>query len=108
MAKASRVGDTIIGSYSEHCGHVPGHSGILTGDISNGASTVNINGVSAAIVGSSTNEFDSCCGGSSGSISGGSSTVFICCKPAARIGDAVSPHTGSAVISSGSDNVNIG
>lgn len=44
----------------------------------------------------------------SGEISAGSSTVFINGRPAARIGDALAPHSGSGEISSGSGDVLIG
>ena len=111
MAKAARLGDAVTGTTAgEHSGHVPPHSPeTFTGEISGGCSSdVFINGIPAAVVGSVTTEYDSCCGSSQGKIAVGSGSVFINGKPAARLGDALAPHSGTGQISAGSGNVNIG
>lgn len=109
MPRAARKGDAISGLTSgEHSGHIrPTCSpSAITGNIGdNCSSNVFINGVPAAFVGSVTNEYDSCCGGSKGKIASGSSKVFINGRPAAREGDNIDAHNGTASVSSGSNNV---
>lgn len=120
MPKAARMNDTISGTFTdEHNNHYdsegsPIHTGgQLTGIIKNGCSpNVFINGIRAAVIGSTTDDNDACCsyGGITqhSTITGGSSRVFINGKRAARVGDSLSLHcSGSATISSGSPNVNI-
>ena len=82
----------------------------LPGDLFRGgcSSDVFINGIPAAVVGSTTTERDSCCGSSQGSVAAGSGSVFINRKSAARLGDALNAHSGSGAISAGSGNVFIG
>ena len=111
MPGAARLGDSILGTTDgEHMGHIPPHTpSELSGYIDGGcASNVQINGVPAATIGSTTKEFDDCCGSNSGNVAAGSSSVYINGRPAARIGDAIKPHNGSAVITTGSGNVIIG
>ena len=111
MAAAARQTDSITGVFAgEHSGHDDGHPpGSITGEINGGCSSnVFINGLPAAIVGSTTSEHDVCCGTNSGKVSAGSHKVFINGKPAARKGDALSPHSGTGYISSGSGNVFFG
>ena len=66
------------------------------------------NGQPAAIVTSITTERDSCCGSSLGTVAVGSGTVRINGLPAARLGDALAPHSGSGTITGGSPDVRIG
>lgn len=111
MPSAARLGDAVTGTTAgEHTGHVPPHSPeAFSGEISGGCSNdVLINGIPAAVVGSTTTERDSCCGNSQGVIATGSGTVFVNGKPAARIGDALAPHSGTGQISAGSGDVSIG
>lgn len=111
MAQAARLGDTVTGTTAgEHSGHVSSHlPETFTGEISGGCSSdVFINGIPAAVVGSVTTEYDSCCGRSRGKVAAGSGSVFINGKSAVRLGDALNPHSGSGKISGGSGNVNIG
>lgn len=111
MPSAARLGDAVTGTTAgEHSGHVPPHSPEqFSGEISGGCSSdVFINGMSAAVAGSTTTERDGCCGSSQGSVAVGSGSVFIGEKPAARLGDALAPHSGTGQISSGSGDVNIG
>lgn len=111
MPSAARRGDTVTGTTAgEHSGHVPPHSPEqFSGKISSGCSSdVFINGIPAAVAGSTTTERDSCCGSSNGSVAVGSGSVFINGKPAARIGDALNAHNGSGAISAGSGDVFIG
>ena len=107
MAGAARLGDTISGIAGEHSGHITPHSSVaISGNINGKCSdNVFINGKPAAFVGSTTIEYDACCGSSNGKVATGSSKVFINGKPAARIGDKLLPHTGTANITGGSDNV---
>ena len=107
MAGAARLGDTISGIAGEHSGHITPHSSVaISGNINGKCSNnVFINGKPAATVGSTTIEYDACCGSSNGKVATGSSKVFINGKPAARIGDKLSPHTGTANIIEGSSNV---
>lgn len=108
MPEVSRVGDSIYGITSgEHSGHLEPHSPLpITGNITSGSPDVYINSIPAATVGSSTIEYDGCCGSNTGVIAVGSSTVFVNGKPLARVGDALSPHNGTAIVNSGSANVN--
>lgn len=111
MPSAARLGDAVTGTTAgEHSGHVPPHSPEqFSGEISGGCSSdVFINGMPAAVAGSTTTERDGCCGSSQGSVAVGSGSVFIGEKPAARLGDALAPHSGTGQISSGSGDVNIG
>lgn len=111
MPEAARLNDSVAGTTDgEHSGHVPPHSPEpFTGEISAECSgDVFINGRPAATVGSVTTERDGCCGSSKGTVAAGSGTVFINGKSAARNGDALSPHSGTGNISSGSGDVLIG
>lgn len=113
MAQAARIGDSVAGTTAgEHSGHTGSHRhGALafSGEICGGCSAdVFINGAAAAMKGSETIEFDSCCGSSGGSVGAGSATVFINGKPAARNGDALNAHSGSGTVTSGSVDVLIG
>ena len=111
MASAARLGDAVTGTTAgEHSGHDSPHSPeTFSGEISGGCSSdVFINGMSAAVVGSTTTERDSCCGSSQGSVAAGSGSVYINGQPAARLGDALAPHSGTGQISSGSGDVSIG
>lgn len=108
MPSVSRLNDSIRGVTSgEHSGHISPHPPlIITGNISGGCSSnVFVNNSPASCVGSTTREFDSCCGSNSGSVASGSSTVFVNKIPISRVGDTVNPHNGSASISGGSSNV---
>ncbi|MNB89372.1 PAAR motif protein [compost metagenome] len=113
MPGVARLGDSIQGTTSgEHGGHYdidgyPLHgSGTITGTIVSGCSTnVFINGKNAAVVGALTNESDNCDSGQTGTISIGSSNVFVNGKALARNGDSITPHNGTAFISSGSSDV---
>lgn len=111
MAQAARLGDAISGTTSgEHSGHTePCSASAISGSINGGCSAdVFINGKSAATVGSTTLEKDSCCGSAYGNIASGSGSVFINGKAAARNGDALNAHSGTALIVSGSNDVLIG
>lgn len=111
MAKAARLNDPVAGvTAGEHNGHSPPHGSLeFVGEISGGcAEGVYINGEPAAIVGSQTTERDGCCGSSNGVIAASSATVFITGRSAARLGDALRPHSGSGIITGGSADVNIG
>lgn len=111
MPAAARLGDSITGIHGgEHSGHIAPHApSIIWGNISGNCSgDVFVNGVPAAYVGSITTEHDVCCGTSYGKIAVGSSSVFINKIPAARINDALAPHSGSGHISSGSGDVFMG
>ena len=108
MPSVSRKGDSISGmTAGEHSGHlVPCNPSALTGSIAgNCSSNVFINSSPAARVGSSTVEYDSCCGSNSGLVGSGSSTVKVNGVPLARVGDRINAHNGSASISGGSSNV---
>ena len=108
MPSVSRRGDSIYGTTAgEHSGHlIPCNPSPSTGSISGNCSpNVLVNGLPAARVGSSTVEYDSCCGSSSGSVGSGSSTVKVNGAPLARVGDRINAHNGSATISGGSSNV---
>lgn len=73
----------------------------LMGTISGGCSTfVTIEGKPVAIVGSTTQEWDSKDTGT-GKVSSGSNFVTIDGKPVARVGDSVTPHSGYATIADG-------
>lgn len=111
MPSAARLNDAVTGTTAgEHSGHVPPHPPeTFTGEISGGCSgDVFINGIPAAVVGSTTTERDSCCGSSPGSVAAGSGSVFINGKPAARVGDALAAHNGTGEIAAGSGDVSIG
>lgn len=67
MAQAARLGDAVTGTTAgEHSGHVPPHPPeTFSGEISGGCSgDVFINGIPAAVAGSTTTERDGCCGSS--------------------------------------------
>lgn len=111
MPGAARLNDTVAGTTAgEHSGHASPHPPMaFSGEISAGCwGDVLINGLPAATVGSVTVERDGCCGSSLGSVAVGSSSVFIHGIPAARLGDALKPHSGSGVVTSGSGDVFIG
>lgn len=109
MKGVARIDDLIEGTTSgEHSGHTdsPHDSLPITGFIhSNCSDNVFANSMKVATVGSITEEHDDCCGVSYGVVSGGSQTVFVNGKPIARVDDSVSPHNGTAFISTGSSNV---
>lgn len=116
MAGAARKGDSISGTTdSSHV--IIGYDGdgipyygssSISGSISGNCSpNVFINGMQAVFVGSTTTETDQQDTGS-GIVSSGSSSVYVNGKALARNGDSISPHTGTAHITSGSSNVIIG
>ena len=108
MPAVARLTDAIQGTTSgEHTGHLTPHPPLpITGAISaNCSPNVFCNGLPVAFVDSITTENDACCGSSKGAVAVGSSTVFVNNKPIARLGDALSPHNGTANISGGSSNV---
>lgn len=79
----------------------------VTGQVSSASPNVNMDGKPAARVGDSTSESCGCAGGQ-GSLITGSGSVFINGKPAAYAMVGISPHSGSASLSSGGTNtVNI-
>lgn len=112
MPSVARLQDSISGmTTGEHGGHKdefgnPLHlPSAITGYISaNCSPNVFVNGKALARVGSTTFESDVCDTGS-GTVSQGSPTVFVNGYPVARNGDKISPHNGTAKISSGSSNV---
>lgn len=111
MPQAARLTDAVAGTTAgEHTGHVSPHTPEpFTGEISGACSgTVRINGLAAAVVGSTTTERDSCCGSSTGAVAAGSGTVKIGGQPTARMGDALAAHSGAGAITGGSSNVQIG
>ena len=111
MPAAARLNDRVDGTTAgEHTGHIPPHGPEpFTGEISGAYSPdVYINGIAAAVVGSITTERDECCGSSAGAVAVGSGTVKINGSPAARLGDALAPHSGSGTITAGSGSVRIG
>lgn len=111
MPAAARITDPVAGTTAgEHTGHVPPHApepfaGEITGACSG---TVRINGLAAAVAGSTTTERDGCCGSSRGAVAVGSGTVRIGGKPAVRMGDALAAHSGTGTVTGGSANVQIG
>lgn len=124
MSNAARVGDSITGmtTGNHHCWQEPIYDefnniigyetvcsppAVITGTITSGASNVYINTQKAAFVGSITSEMDAYDTGV-GVISGGSTKVYINGNRAARKDDMVTPHNGTANVSSGSPNVFIG
>lgn len=76
----------------------------ISGTISSGSSRVLIGSSRVAYVGSTTSESDAYDSGV-GHVSGGSSRVLIGSVGVARNTDVVTPHNGSASISSGSNRV---
>lgn len=122
MAEAARITDSTLCAYSSsYCSHDeyddegepcgkkhPG--GSTPGLIDKGSPNVFINGLKAARMSDTSNEWTvPLCTTGKGTIVGGSGSVFINGLPAARKGDAVSPHTDIAgKITSGSGNVYIG
>lgn len=111
MPAAARLTDPVAGTTAgEHSGHAAAHPPLpFTGEISGACSPdVRINSLAAAVVGSITTERDACCGSSQGAVAKGSGTVRINGIPAARLGDALAPHSGSGTITGGSPNVTIG
>lgn len=125
MAGAVRIGDNISGSFNtgpdyDHNGHYdlegnPVHpTGTINGTIvSGGSPNVFINGLPAALDGSTTDEPDVCCSASGllkhGAVVG-SSKVFINGKRAVIIGDVVNTHVtpSEVVVTGGSGNVIFG
>lgn len=111
MPAAARQTDAVAGTTAgEHTGHIVPHapeafSGEITGAC---VATVRINGLPAAVAGSTTTERDGCCGSSWGAVAVGSGTVRIGGKPAARVGDALAAHSGAGTVTGGSQNVRIG
>ena len=98
MPNAARLLDTVDGTTAgEHSGHGPPHPPLpFSGEISGGCSpNVRTNGQPAAIVTIIT-------------VAVGSGTVRINGLPAARLGDALAPHSGSGTITGGSPDVRIG
>lgn len=111
MPQAARLTDAVAGTTAgEHTGHIPPHTPEpFTGEISGACSgTVRINGLAAAVAGSTTTERDGCCGSSTGAVATGSGTVKIGGQPAARMGDTLAAHSGTGAITGGSSNVQIG
>lgn len=124
MPNAARVGDSISGmtTGNHHCWQEPIYDedgeiidyrtvcsppSPIAGNITSGSSNVYINGQKAAFVGSTTSETDAYDTGT-GVVSSGSSKVYINGNRAARKDDTVTPHNGTASISSGSSNVFFG
>lgn len=108
MPNVARLTDAILGTTAgEHTGHIPPHGPLtITGEISGNVSpNVFVNGLPAAFVTSITTEHDSCCGTSQGVVAEHSATVNVNGKGIARLGDALTPHNGSAKIIAGSPNV---
>lgn len=108
MSALSRNTDNIQGMTSgEHSGHTSPHPPeIITGSIiSKTIPNVTCNGLGVAVVGSITEEHDSCCGTSYGSVAVGSPNVTINGIPVARVGDSLNAHNGTANIIQGSPNV---
>ena len=111
MPAAARLTDKVDGTTAgEHSGHAPPHPPLpFTGEITGACSAdVRINGLPAAEAGRITTERDGCCGSSAGTVAAGSGTVRINKTPAARLGDALAPHSGAGTITGGSQNVSIG
>lgn len=111
MPNAARLNDTVDGmTAGEHCGHSPPHPPLpFTGYIiDNVSQDVFINHRGAAYIGSITIEYDACCGHSFGIVAEGSATVFVNHIPASRIWDALDPHNGEGIVTSGSEDVFIG
>ncbi len=112
MPPASRMGDAVRGTTAgEHSGHDDPPHGPLPFDgeiISNCSGNVFINRLGAAHIGSVTVERDACCGSSNGKVARGSGSVFVNGIPASRLGDALSPHSGTGEIVQGSADVYIG
>lgn len=111
MPAAARISDSVSGTTAgEHSGHIiPCPPMTFSGEISGACSpSVRINGLAAAVAGSTTTERDGCCGTSAGAVAAGSGTVRINGSPAARMGDALAPHNGSGTITAGSPSVRIG
>lgn len=113
MNKIARVGDIISGT-----AHIEDNVPLSTvspyiSRIYSGSSNVFINGSPAAYVGCTTIEYDGMHVNSEGELvpqygktgPTGSQKVFINGIPACRMGDAISPHSGSAEITTGSPNV---
>ena len=107
MSEIALVGSAIRGSASEHSGHTePPCSGVVIGGvISSGTSRITVVGVQAGIVGSTTSETCSCCGGGTGHVSSGSSRITVGGIPVAKNGSAVSPHSGTASVISGNGRI---
>ena len=76
----------------------------ISGSITTGSSRVLLGGRQVAMIGSKTSESDAYDSGT-GTVTGGSSRVLIHGVGISRNGDIVSPHNGTAHISSGSSNV---
>lgn len=111
MPSAARLKDTVAGTTAgEHSGHIPPHPPqAFAGEITGGcARTVRVNGRPSAVAGSTTVEWDGCCGSSTGTVAVGSSTVRMNGISAARVGDALNAHSGSGAVTGGSPNVRIG
>lgn len=111
MPEAARLTDEVAGTTAgEHMGHtVPHIPEAFSGKITGGCvANVKINGLPAAVAGSTTTERDGCCGSGAGTVAVGSGTVRIGGRPAARRGDTLTPHSGSGRIVGGSPNVRIG
>lgn len=107
MSEVALVGSAIRGSASEHSGHTePPCSGVVIGGvISSGTSRVTVTGIQAGIVGSTTSETCSCCGGGTGSVSSGSSRITVGGTPIAKNGSSVAPHSGTASVISGNGRI---
>lgn len=108
MAGFARLGDSIKGSAPEHSGHTDPPCGTvtITGYISGKCSSnVFINGKAAAMSGSTTTEYDSCCGTSHGSVKGSANNVYINGRLATLVGASVNAHAGIAKVTGGSSNV---
>lgn len=107
--KVARLNDYISGTTSgEHSGHTesPHSSSAITGSINGGCvSSVLVNNKPIAVLGSTTVEYDSCCGTSSGKVANTSTTVFANKKGVARTTDKIQPHNGTAKIVGCSPNV---
>lgn len=105
MKEVSYLTCSVTGTTSgEHSGHKVPHppctiDGVIIGNCS---SLYFINGLPVATLTSTTLESDCCCGGGSGVVSSCASFVTVDGKILARIDDIVTPHNGTAKISTGS------
>lgn len=85
----------------EHSGHIPPHPPLpITGNVISPDPFVTIEGQPITLVGNVTTENDSCCGTSSGVVSEGSPYITVNGIPIVRLDDKVTPHSGTAKMSS--------
>ena len=108
MAGLARIGDSVLGTTTgEHHSHIENpHTSpsTLTGTITSGSNKVFIKTIGVALLNSTTSESD-VCGIGVGSVTSASSKIKINNVAIARLDDTVTPHNGTAHISSASDKV---